>query len=117
MALFIELRNDDMKGYLVDSNKVNEETEKRGAWCWIHFSSDDSMHLSEEVGSGSKMFLFEGAGRYAPAVTAIIHADTVKNAEEIIQERYGKRIKNGNLIRKRGLREIIDERGEKTNEI
>ena len=110
MALFIELRIDDMKGYLVDSNEINEETEKRGAWCWIHFSSDDSMHLAEEHGNGSKMFLFEGAGIYAPAVTAIIHADTKLEAERRVEEKYGNRIKRKNLIRKKGLIEIIDER-------
>lgn len=108
--MFIELRIDDMKGYLVDSNEVNEETEKRGAWCWIHFSSDDSMHLVEEHGNGSKMFLFEGAGIYAPAITAIIHADTMSDAENIVKIKYGDRIERKNLIRKQGLKEIIDER-------
>lgn len=110
MALFIELRNDDMKGYLVDSNKVNEETEKRGAWCWLDLSATDSMHLVEEHGNGSKMFLFEGAGIYAPAITAIIHADTMSDAENIVKIKYGDRIKRKNLIKKKGLIEIIDER-------
>lgn len=108
--MFIELRIDDMKGYLVDSNEVNEETEKRGAWCWLLLSDTDSMHLVEEHGEGSKMFLFEAAGRYAPAVTAIIHADTKENAERRVEEKYGDRIKRKNLIRKKGLIEIIDER-------
>ena len=112
--MFIELRNDyETKAYLVDSKKNGE---RREAWCWIGFATTDSMHLVEEHGEGSKMVLFEGAGRYAPAVTAIIHADTKFDAERRVEEKYGDRIKRKNLIRKQGLIEIIDERM-KQNEI
>ena len=109
--MFIELRNDyEARGYLVDSDEINKDSEQRGAWCWLHLSDTDSMHLVEEHGGGSKMFLFEAAGRYAPAVTAIIYADTKENAERRVEEKYGDRIKRKNLIRKQGLIEIIDER-------
>ena len=115
--MLIELRNDyETRGYLVDSNETNKDSEQRGAWCWLDFSAIDSMHLVEEHGEGSKMFLFEGAGRCAPAVTAIIHADTKFDAERRVEEKYGDRIKRKNLIRKQGLIEIIDERM-KQNEI
>ena len=111
MTMFIELRNDyEARGYLVDTDEINKDSEQRGAWCWLHLSDTDSMHFVEEHGEGSKMFLFEGAGRYAPAVTAIIHADTKENAEKIVEEKYGDRIKRKNLIRKKGLIQIIDER-------
>lgn len=109
--MFIELRNDyETRGYLVDSNEINKDSEQRGAWCWLHLSDTDSMHLVEEHGGGSKMFLFEGAGIYAPAVTAIIHADTMSDAENIVKIKYGDRIERKNLIRKKGLIEIIDEK-------
>lgn len=103
--MLIELRIDDTKGYLVDDKTTAED-----AWCWISFSSTDPFHLAEEIGSGPNLFLFEGAGRYAPAVVAILHADTEEEAEKMIQERYGDRIRNRTLIRKQGLRELIDER-------
>lgn len=109
--MFIELRNDyETRGYLVDSNEINKDSEQRGAWCWLDLSAIDSMHFVESIGNGSKMFLFEGAGIYAPAVTAIIHADTKLDAERRVEEKYGDRIKRKNLIRKQGLIEIIDER-------
>lgn len=103
--MLIELRADDTKGYLVDG-----KTKASDAWCWISFTSTDPLHLAEEIGSGPNLFLFEGAGRCAPAVVAILHADTEEEAEEMIQERYGDRIRNRTLIRKHGLRELIDER-------
>ena len=103
--MLIELRADDTKGYLVD-----DKTKASDAWCWISFSSTDPLHLAEEIGSGPNLFFFEGAGRCAPAVVAILHADTEEEAEKMIQERYGDRIRNRTLIRKHGLRELIDER-------
>lgn len=103
--MLIELRADDTKGYLVDG-----KTKASDAWCWISFTSTDPLHLAEEIGSGPNLFLFEGAGRCAPAVVAILHAHTKEDAEEMIQERYGDRIRNRTLIRKHGLRELIDER-------
>ena len=103
--MLIELRTDDTKGYLVDG-----KTKESDAWCWISFTSTDPLHLAEEIGSGPNLFLFEGAGRCGPAVVAIIHADTEEEAEKMIQERYGDRIRNRTLIRKHGLRELIDER-------
>lgn len=103
--MLIELRADDTKGYLVDDKTTAED-----AWCWISFTSTDPLYLAEEIGSGPNLFLFEGAGRCAPAVVAIIHADTEEEAEEMIQEWYGDRIRNRTLIRKYRLRELIDER-------
>lgn len=103
--MLIELRTDDTKGYLVDGQTTAED-----AWCWIPFTSTDPLHLAEEIGSGPNLFFFEGAGRCAPAVVAILHADTEEEAEKMIQERYGDRIRNRTLIRKHGLRELIDER-------
>lgn len=109
--MYIELRDDyEKRGYLVDSNESNSESALRGAWCWISLTDSDPMHLVHECGTGSKMFLFEGAGLFSPSVVALIHADISEDAEKIVEERYGDRIRRKNLVRKNGLKEIIDEK-------
>ncbi|MCC2253587.1 hypothetical protein LKD70_03900 [Ruminococcus sp. CLA-AA-H200] len=110
--MFIEFRNDyDSKVYLVDNNDTNESSVQRGAWMWLDLSITDPMHTVHEYGEGKNMFLFEAAGRYAPAVTDIIHADTAEDAEKIILKKYGERLKRKTMIRKQGLKDVVDERG------
>lgn len=87
---------------------VNEITNNEDAFCW----KDCSQKGFKEYGNGNRMFLFEGAGNaYQPFAFDLIHANTKEEAERIVQEKYGQRLKDKTLIRcHEELEEVIDER-------
>ena len=103
-GMYLENRLNDKSIYL-----VNEISNKReDGCCW----TDCSQEGFKEYGDGNKMFLFEGMGvAYQPFVLDLIHANSKEDAEAMVKERYGTRLKYKTLIRKHEeLVEVIDAR-------
>ncbi|RHS68192.1 hypothetical protein DW954_02320 [Clostridium sp. AM45-5] len=94
----IEFRDDfETKCYLVD-----EDTERCG------FQRVPLSQGYDEYGSGCKLFYFEAAGRYAPAVLDIIYANDIEEARILVNNKYKERFKRNTIIPK-PIRELIDE--------
>lgn len=54
--------------------------------------------VTDEFGEGKKEFLCCAAGFYAPAAVAIIHANSMDEANSLRDEYYSGRIKAANII-------------------
>lgn len=63
----------------------------------------------EEYGNGNKMYFFEAVGKYDCSVLDIIHANTIEEAQELINERYRERFRRNTII-PFPVKELIDER-------
>ena len=102
--MYLEDRLNDERVYLV--NEISYKN--KDACCWTDCSQDGF----KEYGSGNKMFLFEGMGAsHQPFALDLIHANSKEDAEAMVQERYGTRLKYKTLIRKHEeLVEVIDAR-------
>lgn len=89
--MFIETRYaDDKTLYFL----VDKPTEKYDALL------DCSQDCFEEYGEGNNLFLFEASGRaYQPAIVNLIHANTIDEAEQMVQSRNRYRFLSKTLIR------------------
>ena len=95
----VEFRNDhETKCYL-----VNSDTNQTG------FQRIPLSQVYKEYGNGNKMYFFEAAGRCDDFVLDIIHANTIKEAQELVNERYKERFRRNTIIPFQ-IRELIDER-------
>ena len=98
--MIIEFRNND---YETKVHLVNENTEKE---CFQRIDLSQGMN---EYGNGNKLFFFEAAGRYDSAVLDIIHANSIEEAQELVNEIYKDRFERKTII-PLPIKEIIDER-------
>ena len=98
--MIIEFRNND---YETKVHLVNENTEKE---CFQRIDLSQGMN---EYGNGNKLFFFEAAGRYDSAVLDIIHAYSIEEAQELVNETYKDRFERKTII-PLPIKEIIDER-------
>lgn len=97
--MIIEFRDDhETKVYLVDEN-----TEQKG------FQRIDLSQGMKEYGEGNKSFFFEAAGRYDSAVLDIIHANSIEEAQELVNITYKDRYERKTII-PLPIKEIVDER-------
>lgn len=95
----IEFRNDhETKCYL-----VNSDTNQTG------FQRIPLSQVYKEYGNGNKMYFFEAAGKYDCFVLDIVHANTIEEAQELINKRYRERFSRNTII-PFPVKELIDER-------
>ena len=90
--MFIETRMDNEDKYLVNK----EMDTSKGGYMW------QKANWTHELGDGKQLYYFEAMGRKPhPFVQALIHADNDKEAESIIQQEFGMKLKYGNIIRQK----------------
>lgn len=95
----IEFRDDhESKCYL-----VNSDTKQTG------FQRIPLSQGYEEYGYGNKRYFFEAIGKYDSSVLDIIHANNIKEAQELINERYKERFGRNTII-SFPIKELVDER-------
>lgn len=100
MELFdVEFRDDfETTCYL-----INSDTKQTG------FQRIPLSQGYEEYGDGDKLYFFEAGGRHAPFVLDIIHANSIKDAQLLVNEKYKGRFERNTII-PLPIKELVDER-------